>query len=100
MKSVAIKMLNNRLSEYVRLAAAGETILVTDRGLSRGAGHQSTDLIDTTVCSWLRSFEQLRVSASAHEVDRTAWSWPIIDLIDQEEVPTDMAFAVILPCPF
>ena len=31
MRSVGIKALNNRLSEYVRLAAAGETILVTDR---------------------------------------------------------------------
>lgn len=31
MKSVGIKVLNNRLSEYVRLAASGETILVTDR---------------------------------------------------------------------
>lgn len=31
MKSVGIKMLNSRLSEYVRLAASGETILVTDR---------------------------------------------------------------------
>ena len=31
MRSVGIKMLNSRLSEYVQLAAAGETILVTDR---------------------------------------------------------------------
>ena len=31
MRSVGIKVLNSRLSEYVRLAAAGETILVTDR---------------------------------------------------------------------
>ena len=31
MRSVGLKMLNNRLSEYVRLAAAGETVLVTDR---------------------------------------------------------------------
>ena len=31
MKSVGIKILNSRLSEYVRLAASGETILVTDR---------------------------------------------------------------------
>lgn len=30
-KSVGLKVLKNRLSEYVRLAAAGETILVTDR---------------------------------------------------------------------
>lgn len=32
MRSVGIKVLANRLSEYVRLAASGETILVTDRG--------------------------------------------------------------------
>ena len=32
MRAVGIKVLNSRLSEYVRLAGAGETILVTDRG--------------------------------------------------------------------
>lgn len=31
MRSVGIKALNSRLSEYVRLAASGETVLVTDR---------------------------------------------------------------------
>jgi hypothetical protein len=31
MRSVGIKLLKNKLSEYVRLAAGGETILVTDR---------------------------------------------------------------------
>jgi len=31
MRSVGVKMLKNRLSEYVRLAATGETVLVTDR---------------------------------------------------------------------
>ena len=31
MRSIGIKVLNSKLSEYVRLAAAGETILVTDR---------------------------------------------------------------------
>ncbi len=31
MRSVGIKALNSRLSEYVRLAASGEIILVTDR---------------------------------------------------------------------
>lgn len=31
MRAVGIKILKNRLSEYVRLAAAGETVLVTDR---------------------------------------------------------------------
>ena len=31
MRAVGLKVLKNRLSEYVRLAASGETILVTDR---------------------------------------------------------------------
>lgn len=31
MRAVGIKVLKNKLSEYVRLAASGETILVTDR---------------------------------------------------------------------
>lgn len=31
MRSVGIKVLKNRLSEYVRAASAGETVLVTDR---------------------------------------------------------------------
>ena len=31
MRAVALKTLKNRLSEYVRLAANGETVLVTDR---------------------------------------------------------------------
>lgn len=32
MKTVGIKVLKNKLSEYVRAAAAGETVQVTDRG--------------------------------------------------------------------
>ena len=31
MRSVGLKVLKNKLSEYVRLAASGEVILVTDR---------------------------------------------------------------------
>ena len=31
MRAVGLKVLKNKLSEYVRLAASGETILVTDR---------------------------------------------------------------------
>ena len=31
MRSVGVKVLKNRLSEYVRLASGGETVLVTDR---------------------------------------------------------------------
>jgi antitoxin (DNA-binding transcriptional repressor) of toxin-antitoxin stability system len=31
MRAVGLKVLKNRLSEYVRLASRGETVLVTDR---------------------------------------------------------------------
>lgn len=31
MRSVGLKLLKNKLSEYVRIAAGGETVLVTDR---------------------------------------------------------------------
>ena len=31
MRVVGLKVLKNKLSEYVRMAAAGETVLVTDR---------------------------------------------------------------------
>lgn len=31
MRSVGLKVLKNKLSEYVRLAAGGESVLVTDR---------------------------------------------------------------------
>ena len=32
MRSVGLKVLKNKLSEYVRIAASGETVQVTDRG--------------------------------------------------------------------
>jgi antitoxin (DNA-binding transcriptional repressor) of toxin-antitoxin stability system len=31
MRAIGLKILKNRLGEYVRLAASGETVLVTDR---------------------------------------------------------------------
>jgi antitoxin (DNA-binding transcriptional repressor) of toxin-antitoxin stability system len=31
MRTVGLKILKNKLSEYVRIAASGETVLVTDR---------------------------------------------------------------------
>ena len=32
MQTVGLKTLKNKLSEYVRLAASGETVVITDRG--------------------------------------------------------------------
>jgi prevent-host-death family protein len=48
MKSVGLKVLKNKLSEYVRLAASGETVVITDRNRivaeivpPRQPGHES-----------------------------------------------------------
>jgi prevent-host-death family protein len=48
MRKVGLKVLKNKLSEYVRLAAAGETVVVTERGRAvaeivppRYYGHES-----------------------------------------------------------
>ena len=63
MRSVGMKVLNRRLSEYVRLAASGETVLVTNRGrvlaeIGPPQAARSSILADAllaeTVCSrWL-----------------------------------------------
>jgi len=64
MRAVGLKTLKNRLSEYVRLAAHGETILVTDRdrvvaelgppqqGRSEGVG--DAQLAEAVRQGWIR----------------------------------------------
>lgn len=46
MKTVGIKELKNKLSEYVRLAAAGERVLVTDRGKVVAELREARDIND------------------------------------------------------
>jgi antitoxin (DNA-binding transcriptional repressor) of toxin-antitoxin stability system len=62
-RAVGLKVLKNRLSEYVRLAASGETILVTDRervvaelvppGHGRAATSPDALLADAVRQGWL-----------------------------------------------
>ena len=64
MRAVGIKTLKNKLSEYVRVAADGETILVTDRDrvvaelgppqAGRAAGASDALLADVLQRGWLR----------------------------------------------
>jgi len=64
MRAVGIKVLKNRLSEYVRLAAGGETILVTDRdkvvaelrppGTGRAEGIEDALLAEAVREGWVR----------------------------------------------
>jgi antitoxin (DNA-binding transcriptional repressor) of toxin-antitoxin stability system len=64
MRAVGIKALKNKLSEYVRIAADGETVLVTDRDRvvaelgppqpGRAAGVSDALLADVVRRGWLR----------------------------------------------
>ena len=59
MRAVGIKTLKNKLSEYVRAAAEGETILVTDRDrvvaeLGPPQGGRATDVSDALLAEIVR----------------------------------------------
>ena len=64
MRAVGLKVLKNRLSEYVRLAAGGEIVLVTDRdrvvaelvppGANRGPVIADALLADAVRQGWMR----------------------------------------------
>ncbi|MPY88076.1 MAG: prevent-host-death protein [Luteitalea sp.] len=59
MRAVGLKVLKNKLSEYVRLAASGETVLVTDRDrvvaeLSPPSGGRSLDVSDAFLADAVR----------------------------------------------
>jgi hypothetical protein len=64
MRSVGIKLLKDKLSEYVRLAAGGETVLVTDRdrvvaelgppGAGRSPQVSDALLLDAVRHGWIR----------------------------------------------
>jgi antitoxin (DNA-binding transcriptional repressor) of toxin-antitoxin stability system len=64
MRSVGIKLLKNKLSEYIRLAAGGETVLVTDRDRvvaelgppapDRGPSVSDALLLDAVRQGWIR----------------------------------------------
>jgi antitoxin (DNA-binding transcriptional repressor) of toxin-antitoxin stability system len=59
MKSVGLKVLKNRLSEYVRMASKGEVILVTDRDevvaeLAPPSATRSRDVADALLAEAVR----------------------------------------------
>jgi antitoxin (DNA-binding transcriptional repressor) of toxin-antitoxin stability system len=59
MRAVGLKVLKNKLSEYIRLAAGGETVLVTDRDrvvaeLTAPRSGRSEILADATLAEAVR----------------------------------------------
>jgi prevent-host-death family protein len=52
MQKVGLKALKNKLSEYVRLAASGETVVITDRGRT------VAEIVPSSSTTGLTPFEQ------------------------------------------
>ena len=64
-RSVGIEVLSNRLSEYVRLAAAGETVLVTD-----------SDRVVAEICPPRETTSPCLATAMLAEAARNGWLTP------------------------
>ena len=74
MRAVGIKLLKNSLSEYVRLAAGGETVLVTDR--------------DRVVAELVPpSHERSAIGADALLADAVRQGWLTPPLVGGEDQP-------------
>lgn len=92
MKAVGIKQLESRLSEYVRLARAGETILVSDRDeivAELGpARHQRVEP-GSTVAVLERLSERGWVTRSSQP--KKGWTWEPVAL----GLPADRARGIL-----
>ena len=76
MRAVGLKVLKNKLSEYVRLAASGETVLVTDRDRvvaelgppreGRSTLLADAQLADAVRCGWITPPAIVAEGAPAH----------------------------------
>ncbi len=87
MRAVGLKILKNKLSEYVRLAATGETVLVTDRDrvvaeLVPPAEGRSPLLADATLAHAVRNGWLTPALASTGEIPRLPVA-PLKDLIQE-----------------
>jgi prevent-host-death family protein len=84
MTVVGIKVLKNKLSEYVRLASQGETVLVTDRGtvvaeLSAPRAGRSPVVSDALLADLVRKGW---LTPPARRSDRPPESLPVAPLSD------------------
>ena len=94
MRAVGLKTLKNKLSEYVRLAAGGETILVTDRDrvvaeLNPPRPGRAETLDDATLAEAVRQGWLTPPLLSTKEAPPRAPVGPLADLL--EELARDRA---------
>lgn len=90
MHAVGIKALKNRLSEYVKLAAGGETVLVTDRGrvvaeLAPPSPGRSPRLDDARLAELVRSGLLSPPLRRSHEPPPRAPVVPLAELLAELE---------------
>jgi antitoxin (DNA-binding transcriptional repressor) of toxin-antitoxin stability system len=86
MRSVGLKVLKNKLSEYVRLAAGGETVLITDH-----------DRVVAEIIPPQPGRSPLLADAFLAEAVRTGWLTPPV-LVSKEPPPRKpvMTFAQLM----
>ena len=81
MRAVGVKTLNSRLSEYLRLAAGGETVLVTDR-----------DRVVAEICPPRESRSPLVADAFLADTVRQGWlSPPVLPADGVPQAPPPLA---------
>lgn len=70
MHKVGLKTLKNKLSEFVRLAAAGETVVITDRGRA------IAEIVSSQTRTGLTTFEEQGVREGWLRPAMRTGSWP------------------------
>ena len=98
MRAVGLKVLKNKLSEYVRLAASGETVLVTDRDrvvaeLAPAQNNRSPLLADALLAEAVRRYWVLGMECSLLEIQKLAWFLErAIERLTPNNNPLDLRF--------
>ena len=77
MRTVGLKILKNKLSEYIRLVATGETVLVTDRD------KVVAELRAPTGRSELTSDALLAEAMLSRDRNSSKWSWRLRHIVQE-----------------
>ena len=77
MRTVGLRILKNKLSEYIRLVATGETVLVTDRD------KVVAELRPPTGRSELTSDALLAEAMLSRDRNSSKWSWRLRHIVQE-----------------
>ena len=90
MRAVGLKVLKNKLSEYIRLASGGETVLVTDRDrvvaeIIPPQGGRAEFLADATLAHAVRQGWLSPPARPQQDVPRRSPVAPLVELLRELE---------------